>query len=99
MKDKLLQIINHYGINNQQRKLQEEVFELQEAITNYEDAYEANQIYEGNDYNIPKFIEHIEEELGDVLNILEEIQLFYGISNLDGRYSKIDRQLKRMEEE
>lgn len=32
MKEKLLKIINHYGVNNQQRKLAEEHFELQEAI-------------------------------------------------------------------
>ena len=32
MKENLLQIINHYGIKSQQRKLQEEVFELQQGI-------------------------------------------------------------------
>ena len=36
MDEQLLKIINHYGINNQQRKLEEEIFELQEAITIYE---------------------------------------------------------------
>lgn len=30
---KLLDIIMHFGINAQQRKLQEEIFELQEVIT------------------------------------------------------------------
>lgn len=33
MKDKLERIIEHYGINAQQRQFAEEVFELQEAIT------------------------------------------------------------------
>ena len=32
LKDKLKRIIEHYGINAQQRKFAEEVFELQEAI-------------------------------------------------------------------
>ena len=32
MKEDLLQIIEHFGIDNQQRKLQEEVFELQKEI-------------------------------------------------------------------
>ena len=32
MYENLWKIIEHYGINNQQRKLEEEVFELQEAI-------------------------------------------------------------------
>ena len=36
MEKDLLKIIEHFGINNQQRKLQEEVFELQEAITTHE---------------------------------------------------------------
>ena len=33
MEKDLLKIIEHFGINNQQRKLQEEVFELQQEIT------------------------------------------------------------------
>ena len=36
MKNDLLKIISHYGVNAQQRQLAEEVFELQEAITQYE---------------------------------------------------------------
>ena len=36
MEEDLLKIIEHFGVNNQQRKLQEEVFELNEAIINYE---------------------------------------------------------------
>ena len=37
MEKKLLQIINYYGIRSQQRKLNEEVFELIEAINVYEE--------------------------------------------------------------
>ena len=36
MEKDLLKIIEHFGVNNQQRKLQEEVFELQEIILDYE---------------------------------------------------------------
>lgn len=36
MKNDLLKIILHYGVNAQQRQLAEEVFELQEAITTHE---------------------------------------------------------------
>lgn len=36
MQGDLLKIIKHYGVNAQQRKLAEEVFELQEAITTHE---------------------------------------------------------------
>ena len=102
MRDKLLQIINRYGIEHQQRKLEEEVFELQQAITNYEDAYEANQIYEGNDYNIPKFREHIEEELADVMVMLEQFVVYYDIEDAQIEQimcNKIRRQLERMKSE
>lgn len=37
MKEKLLKIIKHYGLNHQQRKLEEEVYELQEAIIKGDD--------------------------------------------------------------
>ena len=37
MEKELLEIIEHFGVENQQRKLQEEVFELQEIITKTED--------------------------------------------------------------
>ena len=89
MKAKLLEIINHYGIENQQRKLQEEVFELQEAIT----------IYENSFHNIKS---GIEEELADVQNLLDEIRYYYEIrwertSNI--QLIKADRQLERIKNE
>ena len=102
MKDKLLKIISHYGINNQQRKLQEEVFELQEAIIKYED-----YAYENYDYGVGKvewgkWREHIAEEITDVLVMLKQFQYYYEIT--DGKIEKvmefkIDRQLERMKSE
>ena len=65
MKDKSLKIINHYGINNQQRKFNEEVFELQESITTYE--------LNG------KNKEHIAEEIADCYNLLEQFIKYYDI--------------------
>lgn len=35
MEEKLLKIINNYGVDNQQRKLAEEVFEFQEAVIHW----------------------------------------------------------------
>ena len=100
MKDRLLKIINHYGIDNQQRKLEEEVFELQQAITGYE-------IYKSNEYEIPLNIlignkKHMEEEIGDVENLLEEIILYYDLDRdniYHNRTKKVDRQINRMESE
>ena len=85
MKKDLLKIIKYYGINNQQRKLMEEIFELQEAITKDELGF----------YNK----EHIAEEIADCYVILEQFRHYYIISDdeiLENMEFKIDRQIKRM---
>lgn len=89
MKRKLLYIINFYGINNQQRKLQEEMFELQEAITKYE-------------YNNCYSIESIIEELADVQVLLDQIRFYYGIEWIEKNrvmVDKIERQIERINSE
>ena len=100
MKENLLQIINHYGIKSQQRKLQEEVFELQEAIINHE-------LKKSVEYEIPltEIIgtrEHITEEIADVLVMLKQFQYYYGIEDKDIKKImkfKIHRQLERIKNE
>ena len=97
MKADLLKIIKHYGIKNQQRKLEEETFELQEAITTHE-------LKESVEYDIPltEIVgtkEHIAEELADVMVILEQIKLYYEISSEEITkifWSKVERQLGRI---
>ena len=87
MKDKLLQIINHYGIEHQQRKLEEEIFELQQAITLFETST--------TKYNI-------EEELADTMVLLQQIGYYYDLDDLEINkimQFKIDRQLERIENE
>ena len=70
MKDGLLKIINHYGEKNQRKKLQEEIYELVEALIEYE--FESYKCYE----QIRKsYKEHIAEELADCYVILEQIRL------------------------
>ena len=89
MKTKLLQIINHYGIKNQQRKLAEEVFELQEAITQYESTNLNDK-------------EHIAEELTDVIVLVSQIKEYYGISDAQlGKIMdfKVYRTLERIKDE
>lgn len=98
MKDKLLRIISFYGINHQQRKLNEEVFELQEAITRYEDDYYYMCEPEGLD--IAK--EHITEELADVMVLIEQIKYYYELDSERIKKimeEKIARQLERMKNE
>ena len=94
MKNDLLKIILHYGVNAQQRKLAEEVFELQEAITAYENDYEGLNM--GNDTN------HIAEEIADVMVLLNQFKAYYNIPNetiLVFMRGKIDRQLERIKNE
>ena len=88
MKEDLLKIINHYGINKQLKYIHSEYFELDEAILNY--------ITRDEDR------EHIAEELSDCFVMLKQFQYYYGIEDKDieriMKY-KIDRQLKRIDEE
>ena len=101
MEEKLLEIINHYGIRNQQRKLNEEVFELIEAINVYEEQKIVCELC-CKRLHTDKEKEHIIEELADVMVMLEQFKLYYGISSEEITkifWSKVDRQLGRIENE
>ena len=93
MKDKLLKIVQHYGIEHQQRKLEEEVFELQQAITNCEWASsEYGRCSKSN----------IIEELADTQVMLKQFQYYYEITDDEIEeimQFKVDRQLERIEKE
>ena len=94
MKEDCLKIIEHYGVNHQQRKLAEEVFELQEAI--FANWYDIDGVT-----NVG-YVEHIREEIGDVIVILKQIQYYYEIPDEeieDVMKYKVQRTLKRMEKE
>ena len=100
MKEYLIKIINHYGIEQQLRKFQEEVFELNEAIITHE-------LKKSVEYEIPltEIIgtrEHIAEEIADVFNLVEQFMYFYNIDIQDVieiKHKKIHRQLERIENE
>lgn len=93
MREDLLKIIKHYGVNAQQRQFAEEVFELQEAITAYENDYEGLYTYG---------TEHIAEEIADVLVLLFQFNEYYGLDIDDISKimdNKIKRQLERIKNE
>ena len=93
MKEDLLKIIKHYGVNAQQRKLAEEVFELQEAITTLECR---KRDIEGDE------IDNIAEEIVDVMIMLNQFKAYYEIPNetiLVFMREKVDRQLERIKNE
>ena len=99
MYENLWKIIEHYGINNQQRKLEEEVFELQEAIMelqHYEE-YACDFDYQTT---LKKQKEHITEELADVMVILEQFKKYYNIPDDEIekiKEFKVKRQMERID--
>jgi NTP pyrophosphatase (non-canonical NTP hydrolase) len=95
------EIINHFGLRAQMKKLNEETYELLEAIDNYEDAWlelEGHEPY----YTAAEmaiFRDHVVEEMGDVLILLTQFIARYGIdkSELDvWMDSKLERTRERI---
>ena len=98
MKEDLLKIIKHYGINAQQRQLAEEVFELQEAIL----TRELHWHYDTEIQDIRPLDNHIAEEIADVMVMLNQFKSYYGIPNetiLVFMRGKVNRQLERIKNE
>ena len=98
MEEALKRIINHYGIMKQLKYIHSEYYELDEAIINAE-----NNRNVGITRGIcASCIKHIAEELADVMVMLEQFRLNYGISEdyiAQIAQYKVERQLKRIEEE
>ena len=91
MREKILKIINHYGVMPQLKYFQSEVFELNEAIIRAENKYEPIQD-----------ISHIAEEIADVMVMLEQFRLYYDIPIEDVKEVmeyKVDRQIERIKGE
>ena len=100
MREELLKIINHYGVLKQLKYIHSEYFELDEAIIRAE--YPA--IAKDKKPEELKEMErkHIAEEIADIMVMLEQFRLHYGIS-LDEienimKY-KVKRQLERIDKE
>ena len=88
MKEKVLKIINNYGAMNQLKYMQTEMFEFVEAVINY------------NNLSNEKNKEHIEEEYADIMVMLEQFHAYYNLDDMhisEVMHQKIDRQLKRIE--
>ena len=101
MKDIALQIINHYGVIPQLKYFQSEVFELNEAIFQYEEQKRVCEEFCSR-LHCDKEREHIAEEIGDVRFMLLQFQCKYGIT--DEEIEKVMefkgiRQLERLKNE
>ena len=103
MREDLLKIVNHYGLKHQLKYIHSEYYELDEAIINcntFDEFAQADMhVY---DNNRQYFRKHIAEELSDCFVMLKQFQYYYEIEDKDieriMKY-KIDRQLKRIDEE
>lgn len=95
LKEDLLKTIKHYGVRNQLKHLHTEVYELDEAVLDYENTRSSWFDYE-------KLKNNIAGEIADLMNFVEEIQLYYEIPEKtikEIRKQKMQRQLKRIEYE
>ena len=91
MKEKLLKIINNYGVSPQLKHLYTEMYEFTEAVLDYE-----------HDETAFMNKDHIQEEFADLMVMLEQFKVYYNLSNENIKETmkyKIERQLKRIEEE
>lgn len=98
MKNKLLEIINHYKVSNQLKKLSEEIFELQESVIDAEYNRYVGVIRKPGE----RAIKNIEEEFADVCVVLEQFKAYYNLDNdkiIKIMEQKIDRQLSRIAKE
>lgn len=105
MKERLLTILNHYGLEKQLKYFQSEIFELNEAVITKRNRDRFNPfigfVNLGNKLTGTKdeYVEHIKEEIADVLVMLEQIRLNYDIPTSEIKEVmeyKINRQLQRI---
>lgn len=101
MKEDLLKIINNYGVMPQLKYFQSEVYELGEAIWEYQSSgWDFD--YEDCEELEKKYSNHIAEEISDVLVMLKQFQYYYGIEDKDIEEImkfKTNRQLERISSE
>ena len=94
MKNKLLKIVRHYGVDNQLKKLNEENFELLQALDRL------NQTKDTESLKINR--DNVKSEMADVIVLLTQFILYYNL-NLDEIFDiyqfKINRQIKRIEKD
>ena len=82
--------LDTWGVDMQSTMALEEMSELTKALCKYKRCIEI----EGNKQ---KAIDNIKEEIADVLNMAEQLELFYGEEEIEQiRKEKIERTLKKL---
>ena len=96
MKKDLLKIIENFGIRNQLKKFNEECYELEEAILDYQ----TEIAYFDEDAATLSIKRHIAEEIADCLVLINQFIEYYKIDNNDVAkimQEKTNRTLDRIE--
>ena len=102
MYDKLVKIIDHYGVMKQLKYMHTEYCELDEAVVEAETFDMSKYTLMDACDKYTKKVDHIGEEIADVMVMLKQIQYHYDISDddLDAiMNAKIERQLERIANE
>ena len=98
MKEKLLEIINYYGVMPQLKYIHSEYFELDEAIIDYnQSGWDFD--YEDMEELEKQYATHIAEEIADVMVMLKQFQYYHNIKDEQIENimkAKIERQLERI---
>lgn len=100
MEDRTLEIIKHFGVKNQLKKLNEEAYEFIEAVNDYEEQKCIAVASPVEAKKLPEYRAHVVEEMTDVAFLLEQFALLYKIENAeiqDEKYNKLVRTLKRIQ--
>lgn len=86
--NRIIQIASHYGYTAQAQITVEECAELTQAICKLRRAWSNERL------------EHVKEELADVLIMARQLRVMLGADDIDEIINqKLDRQIKRIEEE
>jgi NTP pyrophosphatase (non-canonical NTP hydrolase) len=85
---RIIQIANHYGYTAQSDKIIEETAELTQAILKLRWGYS------------PELLEHVKEEVADVLIMARQLRVMLGAEDIDRIIGeKLDRQIERIADE
>ena len=85
---RIIQIANHYGYTAQSDKIIEENAELTQAILKLRWGYS------------PELLEHVKEEVADVLIMSRQLRVMLGAEDIDRIINqKLDRQIERIADE
>lgn len=101
MKNDLLKIIGYYGLFEQLKYFQSEVYELNESIIRYDEAF-INNFDDKSEKDVTEMSNHVAEAIADVFVMLKQFQYTFGFKDekIDELVNiRVERQLERIKNE